>query len=185
MGLWRLCSFASNIVESEYSQRQQPYYFPDKNDSRNVWFYENARPSRDGTWDVDTANLVRSADNIDSENMFARTSALVLALPLLAAASAVPRTDGPSNQCNTGPVQCCNSLLSSTSSTSNSLLGLLGIVLGDITGLLGRSTLPVNCSPLSVVGIGGNSCSTQPVCCTNNQFNGLINLGCSPININL
>jgi len=43
--------------------------------------------------------------------MFARAfSALVLALPVLASASVVPRTDGPSNQCNTGSMQCCNSV---------------------------------------------------------------------------
>ena len=45
-------------------------------------------------------------------NMFARaTSAFVLALPVLAAANVLPRNDGggPSNQCNTGSLQCCNS----------------------------------------------------------------------------
>jgi len=33
-----------------------------------------------------------------------------LALPALAAATVLPRTDGPSNQCNTGAIQCCNSV---------------------------------------------------------------------------
>ncbi|KAF8993276.1 hydrophobin, partial [Cyathus striatus] len=98
-------------------------------------------------------------------------------LPLLAAANAVPRQTG---QCNTGPVQCCNSVQSASDPTTASLLGLLGIVLSPITALIG-----FNCSPLSVAGIGGNSCTAQPVCCTNNQFNGLIALGCNPININL
>lgn len=45
--------------------------------------------------------------------MFARTSALfVFALPVLAAATAFPRNnppDAPSNQCNTGSLQCCES----------------------------------------------------------------------------
>lgn len=42
--------------------------------------------------------------------MFARfTAAAILALPVFAAASAIPR-DAPSNQCNTGAVQCCNSV---------------------------------------------------------------------------
>ncbi|PPQ89208.1 hypothetical protein CVT25_001277 [Psilocybe cyanescens] len=112
--------------------------------------------------------------------MFARASTLVLALPLLAAASAVPRTDGPSNQCNTGPVQCCNTVLQSGTTSTNLILGLLGIVLGPVTGLLG-----LNCTPIGVLGIGGNSCTAQPVCCTGNDFNGLVNIGCSPINLNL
>ena len=53
----------------------------------------------------------------------------------------------------------------SNSASGNLLLGLLGIVLGDITGLIG-----LNCSPLSVVGVGsGNACSANAVCCTNNN----------------
>ncbi|KAF8161405.1 fungal hydrophobin-domain-containing protein [Crassisporium funariophilum] len=106
-----------------------------------------------------------------------RTSSIfVFALPVLAAATAIPR-DG---DCNTGPIQCCNTVQQSTATNLGILSGLLGLVLPSIGGLIG-----LNCSPLGVLGIGGNSCSSQPVCCTNNQFNGLINLGCSPININL
>ncbi|PPQ89209.1 hypothetical protein CVT25_001278 [Psilocybe cyanescens] len=113
--------------------------------------------------------------------MFARASAVfTLALPILAAANAIPRTDSPSNQCNTGTLSCCNSVQSATSSSIAGLLGLLGVVVGTVTGLVG-----VNCSPISVIGVGGNSCTAQPVCCTNNSFNGLIALGCTPINLNL
>ncbi|KAF8881624.1 fungal hydrophobin-domain-containing protein [Infundibulicybe gibba] len=71
-------------------------------------------------------------------------------------------------------------LCSADSSAVGLLAGLLGIVLGPITGLVG-----LTCSPLSVIGIGGNSCSAQPVCCTGNSFSGLIVLGCTPINLNL
>ncbi|KAF9558360.1 fungal hydrophobin [Agrocybe pediades] len=113
--------------------------------------------------------------------MFARAStAVVLGLPLLAVANAIPRTDSPSNQCNTGSIQCCNSVQSASSSSVAGLLGLLGVVVGSVTGLVG-----VTCSPISVIGIAGNSCSAQPVCCTNNSFNGIIALGCTPINLNL
>ncbi|KAF8886037.1 hydrophobin-251 [Infundibulicybe gibba] len=109
--------------------------------------------------------------------MFARVSTLaVLAMPLLAAAIAVPR-DG---DCNTGAIQCCNQVQSASTTGLASLAGLLGIDLGSITGLVGLS-----CSPISVAGIGGNSCSAQPVCCTNNSFQGVLALGCSPINLNL
>ncbi|KAF5361411.1 hypothetical protein D9758_006236 [Tetrapyrgos nigripes] len=59
------------------------------------------------------------------------------------------------------------------------LLGLLGIVVGDITASIG-----LTCSPITV-GVAGNSCTAQPVCCENNSFNGVVALGCTPININL
>ncbi|KAF8870876.1 fungal hydrophobin-domain-containing protein [Infundibulicybe gibba] len=109
--------------------------------------------------------------------MFARASSLfVIALPILAAATAIPR-DG---DCNTGALQCCNSVQSSSTTGIAQLAGLLGISLGSLTPLIGLS-----CSPLSVAGIGGNSCSAQPACCTGNTFSGVIALGCSPINLNL
>ena len=86
----------------------------------------------------------------------------------------------------------------SNSAAASLLLGLLGIVLGDITGLIG-----LDCSPINVVGIGsGNACSANAVCCTNNNVvrlpepsqpfsssfrvlialqGGLISIGCVPI----
>ncbi|KAF8057421.1 hydrophobin-251 [Lyophyllum atratum] len=102
--------------------------------------------------------------------MFARAATFVLALPLLALAG----------QCNTGEVQCCNSMQNASDENMSGLLGLLGISVQDITGQVG-----LNCSPLSAVGAGGNSCTSQPVCCTDNKFNGLVVIGCTPININL
>ncbi|KAH9476556.1 Fruiting body protein SC1 [Psilocybe cubensis] len=102
-----------------------------------------------------------------------------LSLASLAAANPVPRNE-PTGQCNTGELQCCNSVQAANSSGATSLLGPLGIVLGDVTALVG-----INCSPISVVGVVGNSCNTQPVCCTDNSFNGLVSLGCTPINLNL
>ncbi|EGO01041.1 hypothetical protein SERLA73DRAFT_105567 [Serpula lacrymans var. lacrymans S7.3] len=82
------------------------------------------------------------------------------------------------SQCNTGDLQCCNSVESASSAGASLLLGLLGIVLSDVTGLVG-----ITCSPLSVIGIGSSSCTAEPVCCENNSFNGLISLGCSPITL--
>ncbi|KAG7439268.1 fungal hydrophobin, partial [Guyanagaster necrorhizus] len=82
--------------------------------------------------------------------------------------------------CSTGTVQCCDSVQSPSSNVVQTLLGLLGIPIGDVTANVG-----VTCSPISVIGVGGNSCSAQTVCCENNSFNGVIALGCSPINIGL
>ncbi|KAF8889937.1 fungal hydrophobin-domain-containing protein [Infundibulicybe gibba] len=89
-------------------------------------------------------------------------------------------TPAPASQCNTGPVQCCNSIQSASNPVVGLLTGLLGILIEPITAIVGLS-----CSPIDILGIGGNSCNAQAVCCENNSFNGLIALGCSPVNLNL
>ncbi|ESK88564.1 hydrophobin 2 [Moniliophthora roreri MCA 2997] len=101
---------------------------------------------------------------------------------LAALASVVAAAPGgqSDSQCNTGPIQCCNSVQAADSTTVTTLAGLLGIVISDVTALVG-----LNCNPISVIGVGGNSCTQQPVCCTGNNFNGLIVVGCTPINVNL
>ncbi|KAF9471134.1 hydrophobin-domain-containing protein [Pholiota conissans] len=63
----------------------------------------------------------------------------------------------------------------------SALLSLVGVDVGSITGQVG-----VKCSPITVIGTGsGSSCTAQPVCCENNSFNGVVALGCSPINAGL
>ncbi|KAF9224900.1 hydrophobin [Gyrodon lividus] len=87
----------------------------------------------------------------------------------------------PNSQCNTGPVQCCNSVeTAGNGNRVDQLLGLLG--LNVATG----TPVGVNCSPISALGVGsGASCTQQPVCCSGNSYNGLVNIGCSPVNIAL
>ncbi|PBK89662.1 fungal hydrophobin [Armillaria gallica] len=113
--------------------------------------------------------------------MFARLYtlqvALFFAIPLLASASAVPRGGG----CDTGPVQCCNSVQKASSGPASALLASLGaVVSGDVDVYAG-----LKCVPVSVFGAGGISCSSQAVCCENNTFNGLIAIGCTPFNVGL
>ncbi|KAK7472098.1 sc3 hydrophobin [Stygiomarasmius scandens] len=128
--------------------------------------------------------------------MFSRISTLFLALILFFAANLAVATDHPvtttvtvtapattvtqASQCNTGNLQCCNSVQSANDPAVTTLLGLLGIVVQSVDALVG-----ITCSPISVIGIGGNSCNAQPVCCQNNNFNGIIAIGCTPVNINL
>ncbi|KAK0240747.1 hydrophobin-251 [Armillaria nabsnona] len=119
--------------------------------------------------------------------MFARISTLtlaVLALPLLVASSVVPRqetnTTVTGGQCNTGSAQCCKSVQDPKSDAVQNVLGLLGIPIGDITAQVG-----LTCAPITVLGLGTTQCANQPVCCSNNNFNGLVALGCTPINIAL
>ncbi|KAF8993780.1 hydrophobin-315 [Cyathus striatus] len=104
-----------------------------------------------------------------------KLSAVTLALATLAAATPVAR-----DTCTTGSLQCCNSVSTAGDSAVAKLLGLLGIVVQDVTAIVG-----LNCSPISVIGVGGDSCTAQSVCCTNNSFNGLIAIGCTPINISV
>ena len=69
------------------------------------------------------------------------------------------------SQCNTGPIQCCQSTQTAGSPAAASILGLLGVVVQDLDIIVG-----ITCSPLTVIGVGGTSCSAQPVCCENNSF---------------
>ncbi|PPQ77825.1 hypothetical protein CVT25_015319 [Psilocybe cyanescens] len=114
--------------------------------------------------------------------MFSKIALFAAAsMALLVAAAPTPGGSGDmSNSCNTGPVQCCNQMFDSNTEQANFLLALVGAVVGPITGQIGA-----NCSPISAIGIAGNSCTQQPVCCANNDFNGLVNIGCTPINVNL
>ncbi|KAK0184197.1 hydrophobin-251 [Armillaria mellea] len=113
--------------------------------------------------------------------MFARLSSVaLLALPLLASATAVVPHGDSGASCATGTTQCCDSVQSPTSSAVQTLLGALGIPIGDVTANVG-----VTCSPISVIGVDGTSCSNQVVCCQNNNFNGVVALGCTPINVGL
>ncbi|KAF8553190.1 fungal hydrophobin [Imleria badia] len=106
--------------------------------------------------------------------MFARLFA-VASLAALAVASPLVVRD---QTCTTGTMNCCNSV--QDASTVTQLFGLLGVadILAGVTGPVG-----LGCSPLTIVGIAGNSCSQQTVCCTGNNFNGLVNVGCTPINV--
>ncbi|KAF9556256.1 fungal hydrophobin [Agrocybe pediades] len=115
--------------------------------------------------------------------MHAKFTSISAFVTLATASSASnPLESIPASQCNSGSLLCCNStqLASSPSSTLLGLFGVLGINPASVSGLVG-----VTCTPLTVVGVGGNSCAAQPVCCTNNSFNGIVALGCTPVNLNL
>ncbi|KAF7437391.1 hypothetical protein PC9H_004230 [Pleurotus ostreatus] len=109
--------------------------------------------------------------------MFAQ-SFIITALAALAVAS--PLQVRTSDKCNTGTVHCCNSMKKSDSADISKIASLLQL---DVKGVVGDVGL--QCSPLvSLVG-GGSKCSGQTVCCDQTKFNGLVNIGCSPINVGL
>ncbi len=75
-----------------------------------------------------------------------------LALAAFAAATPTPapRADGD-GQCATGPIQCCDTTTTATDPLVSVILSLLGIVLPDLTAIIG-----INCSPLTIIGVGGS-----------------------------
>ncbi|KAH9848748.1 hydrophobin [Lenzites betulinus] len=107
--------------------------------------------------------------------MFANTILFAAAaFTALAAATPVPQASG---SCNTGPISCCQDVRSADDHSVATLLGLLGVVVHDLTASVG-----LQCSPISVIGASsGNGCSATPVCCENNNVGGLISVGCVPI----
>ncbi|KAF8980782.1 fungal hydrophobin-domain-containing protein [Cyathus striatus] len=105
----------------------------------------------------------------------------VIISALAVAAAALPQTTV--SQCNTGDLQCCKSRQSVQSSSNPSVASLLGLLGAVVQGAAVQVGL--TCSPISVIGVGGNSCTAQPVCCTGNNFNGLVALGCTPVNLSL
>ncbi|TFK28605.1 hydrophobin-315 [Coprinopsis marcescibilis] len=118
--------------------------------------------------------------------MIARVASAIFALALVGAASAAPHGSESSttySQCNGGEVQCCNTVQESNSLSAplKSLLSVLEIDITQLTGQVGAS-----CTGVNVIGLGASpSCSNQQVCCNNNNFNGVVALGCTPINVSL
>ncbi|KAH8995790.1 hypothetical protein EDB86DRAFT_3077349 [Lactarius hatsudake] len=84
----------------------------------------------------------------------------------------------PVSQCNTGPVQCCNTL----TSTSNPILALLSGLLLPIGTIIDPSlAVGLSCIPI----VSSVQCTSSPVCCTGFSQYGLINVGCTTFNFGL
>ncbi|KAE9385896.1 hydrophobin 2 [Gymnopus androsaceus JB14] len=99
------------------------------------------------------------------------------ALATLAVATPALRGE-PASSCSTGDLQCCDTTESASSASATALLSLLGIVLQDLDVLVG-----ITCSPITVIGAPGSSCSAQAVCCDDNSHGGLISIGCVPVTL--
>ncbi|GLB42779.1 putative hydrophobin [Lyophyllum shimeji] len=84
--------------------------------------------------------------------MFARVSAFFLFFVLALCTSASAAALAVRDQCNTGSIQCCNSVQAVNDPLTGTLAGLLGVVLDGLTGQVGLGR-----SPLSIIGVGGNS----------------------------
>ncbi|KAJ7676644.1 fungal hydrophobin [Mycena polygramma] len=70
-------------------------------------------------------------------------------------------------------LQCCNTVVSASNVVAGQLLSLLGVNVSP--------SVPVglNCSPVTVLGIGA-TCAENLVVCDNNSFNGIVAVNCVP-----
>ncbi|KAF8128618.1 fungal hydrophobin [Boletus edulis] len=102
-------------------------------------------------------------------------------IALVGVASAVPTDLVLRDACNSGSVNCCQSVQSSSTSVIQELFGFLGLPMPA-----GGTQIGLTCSPVTINGASptGSICTQQTVCCTGNTFYGVA-LACSPININL
>ncbi|KAK0206165.1 hydrophobin-251 [Desarmillaria ectypa] len=117
--------------------------------------------------------------------MFSRISAFTLLALAAFAAAQKTNTTVTGGKCNTGSLQCCKSVQNPKSSAAQEALGLLNIPVGEITADVG-----LTCDPITVIGLGTNQCTSQPACCEKNNFgtvlqNGVVALGCTPVNLGL
>ncbi|KAG2098099.1 fungal hydrophobin [Suillus cothurnatus] len=121
--------------------------------------------------------------------MFALSLPLVSLLAFVVGTNAVPTLSARDNstcssgaQCDTGTVSCCETTYDYASPSLAAITNALKIALDPAEG----SKVGMGCSPISVIGTGsGAVCNQEPVCCSGNTYYGLINIGCSPINIYL
>ncbi|KAL0949234.1 hypothetical protein HGRIS_009312 [Hohenbuehelia grisea] len=141
--------------------------------------------------------------------MFANTAALfaLAAATFASFTAALPQTLSARAQgsCgNTGALHCCNNIQESDSDSTTQAFNLLG--LGDLLGSQGQ--VGFACSPIvSDTGLAGSTSwwdsilffnyygaganlvflfgisSQQTACCEGTQFNGLIAMGCSSMNL--
>ena len=76
------------------------------------------------------------------------------------------------NACPTGPMYCC-STLAVTPILNNPFLNTF--------------LAPLNLSPGTGVGLNCSTASSciVPLCCSSSNFNSLVVVGCSPVNVNL
>ncbi|PPR08051.1 hypothetical protein CVT24_010850 [Panaeolus cyanescens] len=87
--------------------------------------------------------------------------------------------EGIEYSCNSGPVQCCNSLNDVSSFDATNIAALVGVAVSSLTGQVG-----VQCNPITVIGVGtGANCASAPVCCEENFQNQLIGINCTPVTV--
>ncbi|KAI0633568.1 hydrophobin [Trametes polyzona] len=107
--------------------------------------------------------------------MFSKLFVLATVFATLAAATPTPGAGGPT--CQTGSLQCCNSLQDPSSKSMQSILALLGLGLQDTDAQVG-----LDCNPISVIGVDNKGgCSQQTACCDDHAVANGVSVGCLPV----
>ncbi|KAK7437142.1 hypothetical protein VKT23_018767 [Stygiomarasmius scandens] len=109
----------------------------------------------------------------------ATVTVLQSVLAFSGATLAVPTTSSiaTTSDCNTGSILCCDAFTTVDDPAVTRLADRLGIPVPPSANLIG-----LNCSSVSAIGIGENSCSAELFCCKN-SFNGGVALGCAPVDV--
>ncbi|KAK7054479.1 hypothetical protein VNI00_003677 [Paramarasmius palmivorus] len=104
-----------------------------------------------------------------------------LIIATLASLAVATTTGGkPASQCDVGKLQCCDNFAKAGDPEAKKIIDLLHIDVQDVNVPVG-----LTCDPITGIGVSGSSCAAQPVCCENNNFNGVIAVGCTPVDVNV
>ncbi|KAF5381193.1 hypothetical protein D9757_007876 [Collybiopsis confluens] len=102
---------------------------------------------------------------------------VIAALATLVSATPTLRGEGgtcpPAESCSTGPIKCCESLTTATSTICGAVLTTLGITLPNTNVNVG----------LTCTSLVGGTCNGQAVCCSDNSHGTLISVGCVPVQL--
>ncbi|KAL0575460.1 hypothetical protein V5O48_006512 [Marasmius crinis-equi] len=93
---------------------------------------------------------------------------------LLAAAMPI----GNAQSCDTGPIQCCNSVVKASDSAAAAAFKALNIPAPDPNTMVGLA-----CTPTTVIGVGGGGCSAYAVCCKDDSHSGIVAIDCKPVTL--
>ncbi|RXW11793.1 hypothetical protein EST38_g14061 [Candolleomyces aberdarensis] len=97
-------------------------------------------------------------------------------------AAAAPPGGNPVAQCTRGVRVCCEDVKvpNAVDVRTNAMLALLGIKVKGLQGLVGSTCRALD---LPVLGVNTSCPPEQQLCCKNNLLNGLVSIGCTPINV--
>ncbi|CRG82684.1 hypothetical protein PISL3812_00028 [Talaromyces islandicus] len=101
-----------------------------------------------------------------------------IALLASAAMAQVGSNSLSASQCDASHLQCCDTVGPTSSNEVTQLLSLLNIPADGLTGEVG-----LECDPILSVTVP--HCEAQPVCCGGTSDDGLVNVDCVPVNLDL